>query len=292
LIGAEKNTGYGNVQSLRKDKRAVSPAISTVILTAAVVVMILVAMGFANNFLDARMAENEFSTNKQFMLTTGLQIDDIAWTIGRTQTVRYSSKYGNIKFESATVNYTFEVHSGGIWVPVFANVTGMILFNIPVSIYSISNNYFERIMPSSNGSFLQQGPSAPVSQVFCVEKLPMNEGNYTRIVVVPSIRMLSSTISGSQSPTSTNYTKFYLPTLEPGNHLYRSQSITMTGNDVIKVVKSGVDQVRISVTFLDTGIGFGSDFFKFDHDSETINLPANSVVEFYVGKVIVTLGQV
>jgi hypothetical protein len=34
--------------------------------------MILVAMGFANNFLDARMAENEFSTNKQFMLTTGL----------------------------------------------------------------------------------------------------------------------------------------------------------------------------------------------------------------------------
>jgi hypothetical protein len=254
--------------------------------------MILVAMSFANNFLDARMAENEFSTNKQFMLTTGLQIDDIAWTIGRTQTVRYSSKYGNIKFESATVNYTFEVYSGGIWVPVFANATGMILFNIPVSIYSISNNYFERIMPSSNGSFLQQGPSAPVSQVFCVEKLPMNEGNYTRIVVVPSIRMLSSTISGSQSPTSTNYTKFYLPTLEPGNHLYRSQSITMTGNDVIKVVKSGVDQVRISVTFLDTGIGFGSDFFKFDHDSETINLPANSVVEFYVGRVIVTLGQV
>ena len=40
-------------------------------MTAAVTVMILVAMGFANTFLDARMAENEFSTNKQFMLTTG-----------------------------------------------------------------------------------------------------------------------------------------------------------------------------------------------------------------------------
>ena len=69
---------YGHARSLQKDKRAVSPALSTVILTAAVVVMILVAMGFANNFLDARMAENEFSTNKQFMYTTGLQIDDIA----------------------------------------------------------------------------------------------------------------------------------------------------------------------------------------------------------------------
>jgi hypothetical protein len=279
------------VQSLRKDKRAVSPAISTVILTAAVVVMILVAMGFANSFLDARMAENEFSTNKQFMLTTGLQIDDIAWTIGRTQTVRYSSKFGNMKFESAALNYTFEVDMGAGWVPVFANVTGMILFNIPVSTYSISNNYFERILPSSNGSFLQEGPSAPVSHVFCVEKLPMIEGNYTRIVAVPSIRMLTSTIEGPEG-TPTNYTKFYLPTLEPGTHLYRSQSITMTGNDITKIIRSGVNQVRITVTFPNVDLGFDSNFFNFDHISETKPLSPGSVVEFYVGKVIVTLGQV
>jgi hypothetical protein len=276
------------VQSLRKDKRAVSPAISTVILTAAVVVMILVAMTFANNFLDARMAENEFSTNKQFMLTTGLQIDDIAWTIGRTQTVRYSSNYGNMKFQSSALNYTFEVDMGAGWVPVFANVTGMILFNIPVSIYSVSNNYFERILPSSNGSFLQEGPSAPVSHVFCVEKLPMDEGNYTRIVVVPSIRMLNSTIEGPEG--TLNYTKFYLPTLEPGNHLYRSQSITMTGKDIIKIVQSDVTRVRITVTFPNDASGFDSNFFHFD--SEVVDVPAGSVVEFYVGKVIVTLGQI
>ncbi len=254
--------------------------------------MILVAMGFGNTFLDARMAENEFSTNKQFMLTMGLQIDDIAWTIGRTQTIRYSSKFGNMKFQSSAVNYTFEVDMGAGWVPIFANATGMILFNIPVSTYSITNDYFERISPASNGSFLQQGPSAPVSHVFCVEKLPMIEGNYTRIVAVPSIRMLNSTIEGPSSPTSTDYFKFYLPTLEPGTHLYRSQSITMTGDDIIKIVQSGVDKVRITVTFLNADIGFDSGFFNFDHVSETIDLPDNSVTEFYIGKVIVTLGQV
>ena len=281
------------MRSLRKDKRAISPAISTVILTAAVVVMILVAMGFANNFLDARMAENEFSTNKQFMFTTGLQIDDIAWTIGRTQTVRYSSKFGNMKFQSLALNYTFEVYTGTEWETVFANVTGMILFNVPVSTYSVGNNYFERISPSSNGSFLQQGPSAPVSHVFCVEKLPMSEGNYIRIVVVPSIRMLNSTITGPQQPNATNYFKFYLPTLEPGTHLHRSQSITMTGSNITKVIRSGVDQVRITVTFPNEGsLGFDSGFFNFDHISETIDLPDDSVVEFYMGKVIVSLGQV
>jgi hypothetical protein len=300
LIGAEKNTGYGNVQSLRKDKRAVSPAISTVILTAAVVVMILVAMGFANNFLNARMAENEFSTNKQFMLTTGLQIDDIAWTIGRTQTVRYSSKFGNMKYQSAALNYTFEVKSGAApWVTAVTNVTGMIMFNIPVSTYSISNNYFERILPSSNGSFLQTGPSAPVSNVFCVEKLPMSEGNYTRIVVVPTVRMLNATIAGPQQ-NATNYYKFYLPTLVPSStNPHLSQSITMTGSDIVKVTASNVDQVRITVTFPNEGSpGFTSDFFKFDSTTITLSsstvpkINAGSVVEFYIGKVVVSLGQV
>lgn len=129
----------------------------------------------------------------------------------------------------------------------------------------------------------------------------MVEGNYTRIVVVPSIRMLSSTIVGAQQ-NATNYIKFYLPTLEPGTHLYRSQSITMTGSDITKIVKSDVSQVRINVTFPngppDGTLGFDSDFFKFDHNidfyhaSETIALPPNSVVEFYIGKVIVSLGQV
>ena len=255
--------------------------------------MILVAMGFANNFLDARMAENEFSTNKQFMLTTGLQIDDIAWTIGRTQTVRYSSQYGNMKFQSSALTYSFEVSEDGVnWETLTAveGLTGMILYNVPVATYSISNKYFERIMPSSNGSFLQQGASAPVSHVFCVEKLPMNEGNYTRIVAVPSIRMLNATID-SPSGTPTNYFKFYLPVLWTGNHRYNSQSITMTGEDIIKVVRSNVSQVRISVTY-NEGLGFDSDFFQFDHDIETIQLPAGSVVEFYIGKIIVTLGQV
>ena len=239
-----------------------------------------------------RMAENEFSANKQFMLTTGLQIDDIAWTIGRTQTVRYSSQYGNIKFQSSALNYSFEVHIGGSWQYVFSNVTGMVLFNMPVSIYSVGNNYFSRISPS-NGSFLQQGPSAPVSHVFCVEKLPMNEGNYTRIVVVSSIRMLNSTITGSQQ-ASTNYFKFYLPTLETGASPFLSQSITMTGGNLTKIIRSGVDQVRVTVSFPNGvgSLGFDSSFFNFDHLTETKILPPDSVVEFYLGKVIVSLGQV
>jgi hypothetical protein len=289
--GSGENTGYSHARSLRKDKRAVAPAVSTVIMTAAVIVMILVAMSSANNFLDSRMAENEFSTNKQFMLTTGLQIDDIAWTIGRAQTVRYSSQYGNMRFQSPAVNYTFEVYDGVQWTTFFNITTGMIMFNIPVTTYSIGNNHFERMLPASNGSFLQEGPSAAVSQVFCIEKLPMDDGSYIRMVAVPAIRMLNSTISGPLG-TSTNYAKFYLPILEQGNHRYLSQSITMTGIDIVKMVHSGVNSVRITAAFPNAALGFDSAFFNFDNISETVTLSAGSVVEFYIGHVIVTLGQV
>ncbi len=279
--------------SLRKDKRAVSPAISTVILTAAVIVMILVAMSYAKNILNMKMAENEFNTNKQFMQTTGQQIDDIAWTIGRTQTVSYSSKYGNVKFQEAALNYTFQVHTSSGWENLtLPGETGIILYNMPVSSYSMGNNYFERV-PCVNSSFLQTGSSAPVSQVFCEEKLPMSDGSYVRIALVPTMRVLTSTV------TSTSYFKFYLPDLENGTNLYRSQSVTLTGNGISKVTQSGVDQVSVSVSFPQAAsLGFDSSFFNFN--STTINLnststpkmPSDSVVEFYVGKVVVTIGQV
>ena len=101
--------------SLRKDKRAASPAISTVILMAAAVVMILVAMSYANNILSAKVAQNEYSANKQFLQTTGQQIDDIAWTVGRTQTVSFSSRYGYVKFQEVALDYNFSVHTSSGW---------------------------------------------------------------------------------------------------------------------------------------------------------------------------------
>ena len=191
------------LRGLRRDEKAVSPAISTVILTSAVVVLLLVTVTFGNNFLNARMAENEFSAMKQFMQTVGLQIDDVAWTIGRAQTIRYASRYGQVNFVNETLRYT--VYVNDVFLANYS--TGILLFNMPISQYSVSNNYSERIFPSSDSSFLQIGTSAPVSHVYVIEKLPMNNGNFIRVVVAPSIRMLNSTISTGGEPK--NYFRFF-----------------------------------------------------------------------------------
>lgn len=269
------------VHGLRRDERAVSPAISTVILTSAVVVLLLVTVTFANNFLDARMAENEFSAIKQFMQTVGLQIDDVAWTIGRAQTVRYASRFGQVKFESLALNYTVYVND----VFLASNSTGILLFNMPISSYSVSNNYSERIFPSSDSSFLQMGTSAPVSHVYVIEKLPMNDGDFIRVVVAPSIRMLNLTIN------NVNYFKFYLPCLVPGNHMHYSQSVTITGENVHVRTESEVNNVTITIEpFPKEGLGYDSDFFNFDETEIKINDLQGSVVQFYSSEVKVSLG--
>ena len=87
----------------------------------------------------------------------------------------------------------------------------MILFNMPVRDYSLGNNYFSRIIPASSGSFLQWNASAPVCQVFAMQKAPMQDGSYARIVAVPTVRVLNSALV-----TGMSYYTFYLPCLVSG----------------------------------------------------------------------------
>ena len=272
------------LRKLKGDKRAASPAISTAILTSAIVVLLLVTTSFANNFLNARMAENEFTAVAQFMQNIGLQIDDVAWTIGRTQTIRYASMFGQVNFESWALNYT--VYVNDVYLANYS--TGILLFNMPISQYSISNNYYERIYPSSDSSFLQMGTSAPVNHVYIIEKMPMNDGSFIRIVVAPSIRMLNSTISTGGEEK--NYFKFYLPILSSGTHSRYSQSVTLAGSTVSVKTEGSVNKIRVQVSFLKGSLGFAEDFFNFERVEEEVDVPDGSIIEFYTGEVIVSLG--
>ena len=270
-----------------RDEKAISPALSTIILTSAVVVMLLVTIVFANNFLNARMTENDFKSMKQFMQTVGLQIDDVAWTIGRTQTIRYASRFGHVDFEPLALKYTVYVDKGEGYVYLANYSVGILLFNVPISRYSLGDDFHERISPSSDCSFLQQGTSAPVSHVYVIEKLPMADGNFLRIVVAPSIRMLNSTISTGEDVK--NYFKFYLPILSSGTHPHHSQSVTLTGSTVLASIESA-NRTKISLSFPKASLGFDEDFFSFDSVEEEVDVPDGSIVEFYTGEVIVSLG--
>jgi len=267
-------------------KKAVSPAISTVILTGAMVAILSVALVFANNFLWSRVAEGDFDSSKQLMQTVGLQIDDVAWTVGRTETILYASQYGEVMFAPSALTYTVTVNGG----EPEQYETGALMFNLPTSSYSITNNYWERIAPDPDESLTLKGTSAPVARVFVVEKIPMDDGSYIRVVVAPSIRVLYSSITTS---VSTAYIRMYLPVLNVGQAPRLSQSITLTGDSVNAHTVNDVTSISIAVDFPSADSGLDSIFFNFPNNSEDITVPSgydNVVLELYLSEVSVDFG--
>jgi len=254
-------------------------------------VLLIVTIAFANNFLDSRLAENEFTAMEQFMQTVGLQIDDVAWIIGRTQTTRYTSRFGQVNFENDTLVYSVYVDRGTGWVPVAIYSVGMASFNMPISKYSVGNNYYECIFPSDH-SFLQEGTSAPVSYIYARQY--SQAGSFIRVVVAPIIRMLNSTIS--MSGTTNNYFKFYLPILTNGTSPYHSESVTLTGKDVSVENEGSVNSVKIQVSFPRINDGFDRAFFNFKEGEgggsvqKVVDVPDGSIIEFYTSEVSVSIG--
>jgi len=129
-----------NVHKKRSGKRGISPVISTVIMTGAMVAILSVALLFANNLLWC-----DFDSSRQLMHTAGLQIDDVAWTVGRTETIRYSSQYGEVVLEPLILTYTVSVESNG-GPEQYEFSTGALMFNLPTSRYTITNGYWQRIL--------------------------------------------------------------------------------------------------------------------------------------------------
>jgi hypothetical protein len=228
------------------------------------------------------MTESEFDASKQFMQTLALQIDDVAWVIGQIETARYSAKYGDIAFAQA-LNYTVYVNTTTQSnAKFFADTTGIICFNMPISKYSIVNGYFELIYPSSQGGFLSSGTSAPVARTFAVQKQPMADGQFVRVVVVPTIRMMNSSVGGVK------YLRLYLPILSEGDAPKRSQSVTLTGESITTKTMENVTSIKIELDF--PIAGFDNSFFNFPQTVESISSTNGTVLELYVGAVDVALG--
>ena len=277
---------FGKLHKKRSGKKAISPAISSVIMTGAMVALVSVTLVFANNFLWSSVAEADFNSSKQLMQTVGLQIDDVAWTMGRTETTKYASQYGEVVFMPSALTYTVTVNEEPKQYE-----TGALMFNLPTSRYSITNGYWENIFPHQNKSLTLKGTSAPVARVFAVEQLPMADGSYIRVVVAPAVRVLFSLINTSFS--STSYVKIYLPVLSPGESPRLSKSITLTGDSFTANTVDSVTAINVSVDFPreDSPENFDSIFFNFPFDSEDISVPSGDVVlELYLSEVSVGFG--
>lgn len=270
-----------------------SPVISAIILTGTIVSLVTITSIFANNFLWTKMAESDFNAARQFMQNIGLQIDDVAWSIGRTQTLRYASRYGNIVVLPSALRYSIYIQNveEGEYTLLASYEVSVILFNYPVSQHSIANGHYDLIYPTSTDHLMIKGTSAPVVRVFEVEKVPMGDGNYIRVVTAPSIRLLNSTVTWGDN-SRTLYLRLYLPILDEGESPRRSQSVTLVSKSVNALTEQ-ITGLNVTVSFPNSGLGFDNSFFRFPSYSELVNPPEGFdevVLEVYTSEVEVSIG--
>jgi hypothetical protein len=281
-------------KSLR-NKKGVEPIVATVVITGTIIALVTIATIFANNLLTASIAQSDFNSAKQYMQTIAMQIDDVAWQIGQTETVPYSSRYGTVNaLNYAVLTYNINVTANGVTKKFPLLNTTIIYFYMPASYYSVSNGYFSQIWPSQVLNPINYGATAPVATVFAVEKMPMSDGptGYIRVVAAPVIRMINSTVTTTQS-TDTYF--LYLPTLSLASSPRLSQSVTLTANSVsvLNFSSTARASIGILVSFPESAYGYNNAFFHFPSTSEVITAKAgysSYVVELYTSSVAVSLG--
>jgi hypothetical protein len=277
-------------RSLR-NKKGIEPVVATVIITGTIIALVTAAMIFANNLLAASIAQGDFNSAKQYMQTVGMQIDDVAWQMGK-ETVSYSSTYGSVSVLNGALNYSITMTPTTGKPQTISFSTGIIYFYMPVSCYSISNNYFSQVWPSQVLNPINNGSTAPVATVFAVEKMPMSDGNYLRVAVAPVIRLITSNITTAMN--NTQYFNLYLPVLSlpPTSSPRLSQSVTLKGNSLSTWTQNNLLSISITVSFPKSG--FDNTFFHFPSTTKLITVPQGHgltcVAQLYTSSVIVSLG--
>ncbi len=276
---------------LRRNRRAVSPAISSVIITAAVVILVLVTMNFAVTLRDSKIAQNEFSSVMQFMQAAAVQIDDIAWVPLRTQTFRYSRSYGSMSF-IPNMELIFQIYfrnASGEYLLGSYN-SGVLAYNMHISRYNMYDGYFELIYPTDSSlsdCFIFSGANAPVARVYAVEKL--STGPFVRLVLNPCIRIVEANISGKKQY------RLYLPILYESSIRGNNPTVTFTSKLISSDAKNAT-KIRILVKTPSTFSTYDASFFvKSPQGPNTIvnkeiDLGGFATVVFYIGVVEVSVG--
>jgi len=133
--------------NIRRNRKAASPAISMVIMVAATVVLVMVSSSFALQALERQQAAAEFDTVQKSVLAFDDAVRDIAWDLGGSRSVRFTTHYGNMRLVSSSKS--FSISMPGVSEP-YEFTTSVVKYYMPFSYFTLGNEYSAYILGSSS----------------------------------------------------------------------------------------------------------------------------------------------
>jgi hypothetical protein len=140
--------------NIRRDRKAASPAVSMVIITAATVVLVVVSSAYALQVLTRQQAEAEFETVQNSILAFDDALRDIAWDLDGSRSVRFTTQYGNLRLINGGKNFTINAY--GI------NGTFSYQFSTAVVEYEMPHGYG---IPGGDSSYILGDDRTAVSKL-------------------------------------------------------------------------------------------------------------------------------
>ncbi|MBE0520382.1 hypothetical protein IBX35_05005, partial [Candidatus Bathyarchaeota archaeon] len=133
---------------LRKNKKAASPAISMVIITAVTIVLVLVAGSYAYQTLERQQGASEFETVKKSILVFDDAVRDVAWDLGGSRSARFTINYGGLEImpNNAEKGLPLDVSVAEYPDARYSDYTGYIRYSISTNYITFGNGYESYIL--------------------------------------------------------------------------------------------------------------------------------------------------
>jgi len=131
--------------AMSKNKKAVSPAISTVIITSITIVLVIVASTYAYQTLERSRGAAEFSTAKKSVTAIDDAVENIAWKQQSSRSTHFVANYGTLELTPNALNLTVKVQVGANSQST-SFYTGIIKYSTKIDYVNYGNGYKEYII--------------------------------------------------------------------------------------------------------------------------------------------------
>ena len=137
-----------------RNNRAVSYAVSAIIITAVTATLALVAFFYAYQVLDRQRGMSEFEVMQKSFLAFDDALEDVAWKPGATRSTRFTAQYGYLQLIPSNKTISISATVNGVSKPLsngtFPGKTGIVKYWLSTNYVSYDPNYESYILGNSS----------------------------------------------------------------------------------------------------------------------------------------------
>ncbi|MEM2103942.1 MAG: hypothetical protein QW717_03525 [Candidatus Bathyarchaeia archaeon] len=131
--------------SFKKEGKAVSPAISAVIITAVTIVLVLVAGNYAYQVLERQRGASELEAVKKSFISFDDAVRDVAWDKSGARSARFTLNYGSLEVIPANAQKGLLINVTVDEYPYndakYIDYTGYLRYNISTNYVTFGDKY-------------------------------------------------------------------------------------------------------------------------------------------------------